>query len=52
MIEEEIGYLKSALAQAVELLPDNSLVGFITFGTYVQVKAHCLLSNAPYNCSF
>ncbi|CAN6167218.1 unnamed protein product [Urochloa humidicola] len=37
MIEEEIGYLKSALAQAVELLPDNSLVGFITFGTYVQV---------------
>ncbi|XP_062199117.1 protein transport protein SEC23 C-like [Phragmites australis] len=37
MIEEEIGYLKSALAQAVELLPDNSLVGLITFGTYVQV---------------
>uniref|UniRef100_A0A0E0B3X1 Protein transport protein SEC23 n=1 Tax=Oryza glumipatula TaxID=40148 RepID=A0A0E0B3X1_9ORYZ len=37
MIEEEIGYLKSALAQVVELLPDNSLVGFITFGTYVQV---------------
>ena len=41
IIEEEIGYLKSALAQVVELLPDNSLVGFITFGTYVQVKAHC-----------
>ncbi|VAI18390.1 unnamed protein product [Triticum turgidum subsp. durum] len=37
IIEEEIGYLKSALAQATELLPDNSLVGFITFGTYVQV---------------
>jgi protein transport protein SEC23 len=37
MIEEEIGYLKSALAQAIELLPDKSLVGFITFGTYVQV---------------
>ncbi|KAG2635471.1 protein transport protein SEC23-like isoform X2 [Panicum virgatum] len=37
IIEEEIGYLKSALAQVVELLPDNSLVGFITFGTYVQV---------------
>uniref|UniRef100_A0A0D9X8U8 Protein transport protein SEC23 n=1 Tax=Leersia perrieri TaxID=77586 RepID=A0A0D9X8U8_9ORYZ len=37
MIEEEIGYLKSALAQAIELLPDQSLVGFITFGTYVQV---------------
>ncbi|CAD6265185.1 unnamed protein product [Miscanthus lutarioriparius] len=38
MIEEEIGYLKSALAQAIELLPDQSLVGFITFGTYVQVN--------------
>lgn len=37
MIEEEVGYLKSALAQAVELLPERSLVGFITFGTYVQV---------------
>lgn len=37
MIEEEIDYLKSALAQTAELLPDNSLVGFITFGTYVQV---------------
>uniref|UniRef100_A0A0A9D8W6 Protein transport protein SEC23 n=1 Tax=Arundo donax TaxID=35708 RepID=A0A0A9D8W6_ARUDO len=37
MVEEEIGYLKSALAQAIELLPDQSLVGFITFGTYVQV---------------
>lgn len=37
MIEEEIGYLKSALAQTAELLPDNSLIGFITFGTYVQV---------------
>jgi protein transport protein SEC23 len=47
MIEEEIGYLKSALAQVVELLPDNSLVGFITFGTYVQV-VHCALMNAPF----
>ncbi|XP_010939452.1 protein transport protein SEC23 C [Elaeis guineensis] len=37
MIEEEIGFLKSALAQAVELLPERSLVGLITFGTYVQV---------------
>ncbi|GJN15963.1 hypothetical protein PR202_gb02912 [Eleusine coracana subsp. coracana] len=37
MIEEEISYLKSALAQAIELLQDKSLVGFITFGTYVQV---------------
>uniref|UniRef100_A0A0E0IDA7 Protein transport protein SEC23 n=1 Tax=Oryza nivara TaxID=4536 RepID=A0A0E0IDA7_ORYNI len=30
-------YTTSALAQAIELLPDQSLVGFITFGTYVQV---------------
>lgn len=37
MIEEEIGFLKSALGQAIELLPDNSLVGLITFGTYVHV---------------
>jgi protein transport protein SEC23 len=46
MIEEEIDYLKSALAQTAELLPDNSLVGFITFGTYVQVIVLCLLINA------
>ena len=37
MIEEEVGFLKSALLQAVELLPESSLVGFITFGTFVQV---------------
>ncbi|KAJ3676988.1 hypothetical protein LUZ60_002712 [Juncus effusus] len=37
MIEEEIGFLRSALAQAVELLPEKSLVGLITFGTFVQV---------------
>ncbi|ONK59608.1 uncharacterized protein A4U43_C08F8220 [Asparagus officinalis] len=37
IIEEELGYLKSALAQAIELLPEKSLVGLITFGTYVQV---------------
>lgn len=37
MIEEEIGFLKSALAQAIELLPEKSLVGLITFGTFVQV---------------
>lgn len=30
-------FLKSALSQAIELLPDNSLVGLITFGTYVHV---------------
>ncbi|KAK9120459.1 hypothetical protein Syun_018076 [Stephania yunnanensis] len=37
VIEEELGFLKSALSQAVDLLPDNSLVGLITFGSYVQV---------------
>lgn len=30
-------FLKSALSQAVDLLPDNSLVGLITFGTFVHV---------------
>ncbi|XP_057429430.1 protein transport protein SEC23 E-like [Lotus japonicus] len=37
LIAEEIGFLKSALSQAIELLPDNALVGFISFGTQVQV---------------
>ncbi|XP_022155777.1 protein transport protein SEC23 [Momordica charantia] len=37
IIEEEIAFLKSALSQAIDLLPDNSLVGLITFGTFVHV---------------
>lgn len=37
IIEEEMAFLKSALSQALDLLPDHSLVGLITFGTYVQV---------------
>ncbi|XP_043709542.1 protein transport protein SEC23-like [Telopea speciosissima] len=37
VIEEELGYAKSALKQAIGLLPDNALVGFISFGTQVQV---------------
>ncbi|GAV71834.1 Gelsolin domain-containing protein/zf-Sec23_Sec24 domain-containing protein/Sec23_trunk domain-containing protein/Sec23_helical domain-containing protein/Sec23_BS domain-containing protein [Cephalotus follicularis] len=37
VIEEELGFLKSALSQAIDLLPDNSLVGLITFGTLVHV---------------
>lgn len=37
MIEEEMGYVKSALKRAIGLLPDNALVGFISFGTQVQV---------------
>ncbi|XP_057497973.1 protein transport protein SEC23 B-like [Actinidia eriantha] len=37
MIEEELGLAKSALKQAIGLLPDNALVGFVSFGTQVQV---------------
>ncbi|KAM1400942.1 hypothetical protein ACFXTH_027957 [Malus domestica] len=37
MIEEELSFLKSALSQALGLLPDYSLVGLITFGTFVHV---------------
>ncbi|KAL6125691.1 hypothetical protein ACLB2K_073745 [Fragaria x ananassa] len=37
MIEEELSYLKSALSQALGLLPDHSLVGLITFGSFVHV---------------
>ncbi|KAM3732758.1 hypothetical protein ACB098_11G083500 [Castanea mollissima] len=37
LIEEEMGFLKSSLSQAFDLLPDNSLVGLITFGTLVHV---------------
>ncbi|XP_058084784.1 protein transport protein SEC23 C [Magnolia sinica] len=37
IIEEELAFLKSALSQAIDLLPDNSLVGLVTFGTFVQV---------------
>ncbi|KAK8942285.1 hypothetical protein KSP40_PGU020394 [Platanthera guangdongensis] len=41
MVEEELGHLKSSLAQAIELLPEKSLVGLITFGNYVQVLGRC-----------
>ncbi|XP_020976071.1 protein transport protein Sec23A isoform X2 [Arachis ipaensis] len=37
MIAEELEFAKSALRQAIELLPDNALVGFVSFGTQVQV---------------
>ncbi|KAF8393970.1 hypothetical protein HHK36_020172 [Tetracentron sinense] len=37
VIEEELGFSKSALKQAIGLLPENALVGFISFGTQVQV---------------
>ncbi|XP_073225298.1 protein transport protein SEC23 E-like isoform X2 [Cicer arietinum] len=37
IIDEEIEFLKSALKRAIGLLPDNALVGFLSFGTQVQV---------------
>nr|GMD62193.1 protein transport protein SEC23 [Ipomoea batatas] len=42
LIEEEIGFLKSSLLQAstspsLRTLPENCLIGLITFGSYVQV---------------
>ncbi|PWA65142.1 Gelsolin domain-containing protein [Artemisia annua] len=37
MIEEELAFAKSALQQALEFLPENALVGFVSFGTQVQV---------------
>ncbi|KAB2623292.1 transport protein SEC23-like [Pyrus ussuriensis x Pyrus communis] len=37
MIEEEMRYVKSALKRAIGLLPDNALVGFVSYGTQVQV---------------
>ncbi|KAJ8774373.1 hypothetical protein K2173_011622 [Erythroxylum novogranatense] len=37
MIEEEFGFVKSALKRAIGLLPDNALVGFVTFGTQAHV---------------
>ncbi|KAL6009502.1 hypothetical protein ACLOJK_022731 [Asimina triloba] len=37
LIEEELEFVKSALRRAIGLLPDNALVGFISFGTQVHV---------------
>ncbi|KAG2320230.1 hypothetical protein Bca4012_053455 [Brassica carinata] len=37
MIEEEFGYAKSAVRRAVGLLPENALVGFVSFGTQAHV---------------
>ncbi|KAM7489195.1 hypothetical protein LguiB_026679 [Lonicera macranthoides] len=37
VIEEELDFAKSALKQAIGLLPDNAMVGFVSFGTQVQV---------------
>ncbi|KAK5793748.1 Protein transport SEC23 [Gossypium arboreum] len=37
MIEEELEFVKSAMKQAIGLLPEHALVGFVSFGTQVQV---------------
>ncbi|KAI5647623.1 hypothetical protein M9H77_33628 [Catharanthus roseus] len=37
IIEEEIGFLKSALLQILGMVPENCLIGLITFGTNVHV---------------
>eukprot|EP00252_Welwitschia_mirabilis_P010672 TRINITY_DN2409_c0_g2_i1.p1 TRINITY_DN2409_c0_g2~~TRINITY_DN2409_c0_g2_i1.p1 ORF type:complete len:767 (+),score=109.01 TRINITY_DN2409_c0_g2_i1:318-2618(+) len=37
VIEEELGYVKSAIRQALGLIPENALVGLISFGTQVHV---------------
>lgn len=37
IIEEELAQLKTSILQTLMLLPDNSLVGLITFGTNVNV---------------
>ncbi|EPS74608.1 hypothetical protein M569_00146, partial [Genlisea aurea] len=37
MIEEELNFAKSALKRAIGMLPDTAMVGFISYGTQVQV---------------
>ncbi|KAL1535670.1 Protein transport protein S23 E [Salvia divinorum] len=37
MIEEELEFAKSALKRAIGLLPENAMVGFVSYGTQVQV---------------
>ncbi|KAF9660920.1 hypothetical protein SADUNF_Sadunf19G0013900 [Salix dunnii] len=37
MIEEEFEYAKSEVKRAIGLLPENAMVGFVSFGTQVQV---------------
>ncbi|KAL2491402.1 Sec23/Sec24 protein transport family protein [Abeliophyllum distichum] len=37
VIEEELGFMKSALLQVLGMVPENCLIGLITFGTYIQV---------------
>ncbi|XP_060213498.1 protein transport protein SEC23 E-like [Lycium barbarum] len=37
MLEEELGFAKLELKRAIGMLPDNAMVGFISYGTQVQV---------------
>ncbi|XP_010908064.2 protein transport protein SEC23 E [Elaeis guineensis] len=37
LIEEELGFVKSAMRRALGLLPDHALVGLVTFGTQVHL---------------
>jgi protein transport protein SEC23 len=37
VIEEELEFVKSAMRQAIGLIPDHALVGLITFGTQVHL---------------
>ncbi|XP_076939760.1 protein transport protein SEC23 F-like [Bidens hawaiensis] len=37
VIDEELAFAKSAVQQTLELLPENALVGFVSFGMQVQV---------------
>ncbi|PKU82752.1 protein transport protein SEC23-like [Dendrobium catenatum] len=37
VIEEEFGFVKSAMRRAIGLIPENALVGLITYGTQVQL---------------
>ncbi|KAK3267011.1 hypothetical protein CYMTET_24406, partial [Cymbomonas tetramitiformis] len=37
LAEDDLGALKASLTQALSLLPENALVGLVTFGTHVHV---------------
>ena len=43
MDEEELGALKESLQMSLSLLPQNALVGLVTFGKMVQVKVKAYL---------
>lgn len=47
MIEEEIGFLRSGLSRVIGEIPENSLVGLITFGRYVCVHELGFFGRVP-----